>query len=27
VKSFIKNFRSEFVHHIEHKKCLVPDYV
>jgi NADH-quinone oxidoreductase subunit F len=27
VKSFIKHFRSEFVHHIEHKKCLVPDYV
>src|SRR6266705_1664035 len=23
VKSFIKHFRSEFVHHIEHKKCLV----
>ena len=27
VKSFIKHFRDEFVHHIEHKKCLVPDYV
>jgi len=27
VKSFIKHFRSEFVHHIEHKKCLVPDYL
>jgi NADH-quinone oxidoreductase subunit F len=24
VKSFIKHFRSEFVHHIEHKTCLVP---
>jgi NADH-quinone oxidoreductase subunit F len=23
VKSFIKHFRDEFVHHIEHKKCLV----
>jgi NADH-quinone oxidoreductase subunit F len=23
VKSFLKNFRDEFVHHIEHKKCLV----
>jgi NADH-quinone oxidoreductase subunit F len=22
VKSFIKHFRSEFVHHIEHKRCL-----
>jgi NADH-quinone oxidoreductase subunit F len=27
VKSFIKHFRDEFVHHIEQKKCLVPDYV
>jgi NADH-quinone oxidoreductase subunit F len=27
VKSFIKHFRSEFAHHIEHKRCLVPDYV
>ena len=27
VKSFIKHFRDEFVHHIEHKKCLVPDYL
>src|SRR5262249_9445289 len=27
VKSFIKHFREEFVHHIEHKKCLVPDYL
>jgi len=24
VKSFIKHFRAEFVHHIEHKRCLVP---
>jgi len=23
VKSFIKHFRDEFVHHIEHRKCLV----
>ena len=22
VKSFIKHFRDEFVHHIEHKGCL-----
>ena len=27
VKSFIKHFRDEFVHHIEHKRCLVPDYL
>jgi NADH-quinone oxidoreductase subunit F len=27
VKSFIKHFRGEFVHHIEHGKCLVPDYL
>jgi len=27
VKSFIKHFRAEFVHHIEHKQCLVPDYL
>jgi NADH-quinone oxidoreductase subunit F len=27
VKSFIRHFRSEFMHHIEHKRCLVPDYV
>jgi NADH-quinone oxidoreductase subunit F len=27
VKSFIKHFQAEFIHHIEHKKCLVPDYV
>ena len=23
VKSFIKHFRDEFVHHIQHKRCLV----
>jgi NADH-quinone oxidoreductase subunit F len=27
VKSFIQHFRHEFEYHIEHKKCLVPDYV
>ena len=27
VKSFIKHFRSEFEHHIEHKRCSVPEYV
>ena len=23
VKSFLKHYRQEFIHHIEHKKCLV----
>jgi len=27
VRAFIKNFRAEFEHHIEHKRCLVADYV
>jgi NADH-quinone oxidoreductase subunit F len=27
VRAFIKHYRAEFQHHIEHKKCLVPDYV
>ncbi len=27
VKSFIKHFRAEFEHHIEHKTCIVPAYV
>jgi NADH-quinone oxidoreductase subunit F len=27
VKSFIKHFRAEFIHHIEHGKCVVPDYL
>jgi len=27
VRAFIKNFRAEFEYHIEHKHCLVPDYV
>ncbi|MBA3505008.1 MAG: NADH-quinone oxidoreductase subunit F, partial [Betaproteobacteria bacterium] len=26
VKSFIKHFRNEFVHHIDHKRCAVPAY-
>jgi len=26
VKSFIKHFRDEFVHHIDHKQCAVPAY-
>ncbi len=27
VRAFVKHFRSEFEHHIEHKNCLVPEYV
>jgi NADH-quinone oxidoreductase subunit F len=27
VRAFIKHFRDEFVHHIEHGRCTVPDYV
>ena len=27
VKSFIKHFRDEFQHHIDHKQCLVPNYI
>jgi len=27
VRSFVKHFRDEFLHHIDHKQCLVPDYV
>jgi NADH-quinone oxidoreductase subunit F len=27
VRAFIKHYRSEFEYHIEHKKCLVPDYI
>jgi NADH-quinone oxidoreductase subunit F len=27
VRAFVKHFRAEFEHHIEHKRCLVPDYV
>ena len=27
VKSFVRHFRGEFEHHIEHKTCLVPAYV
>jgi len=26
VRSFVKHFRSEFEHHIEHGRCLVADY-
>jgi len=27
VRAFIKHYREEFEHHIEHGKCTVPDYV
>jgi len=27
VRSFVKHFRDEFLHHIDHKQCLVADYV
>jgi len=27
VRAFIKNFRDEFQHHIDHKKCLVAPYI
>jgi NADH-quinone oxidoreductase subunit F len=27
VRAFIKHYRDEFVHHIEHGRCVVPDYV
>jgi NADH-quinone oxidoreductase subunit F len=27
VRAFIKHYRDEFQHHIEHKSCLVPHYI
>ena len=27
VRAFIKHYRDEFIHHIEHKSCVVPAYV
>ncbi|MCX5592116.1 NADH-quinone oxidoreductase subunit NuoF [Alcaligenes endophyticus] len=27
VRSFVKHFRDEFAHHIEHKGCVVPQYL
>jgi NADH-quinone oxidoreductase subunit F len=27
VRAFVKHFRAEFEHHIEHKRCVVPEYV
>jgi NADH-quinone oxidoreductase subunit F len=26
VRAFIKHYRDEFQHHIDHKRCLVPAY-
>ncbi|MEI7678448.1 MAG: NADH-quinone oxidoreductase subunit NuoF [Betaproteobacteria bacterium] len=27
VRAFLKHYRDEFMYHIEHKKCLVPEYI
>jgi len=27
VRSFVKHFRDEFLHHIDHKECVVDEYV
>lgn len=27
VKAFLKHYMNEFVHHVEHKRCVVPAYV
>jgi NADH-quinone oxidoreductase subunit F len=27
VRAFIKHYRDEFIHHIEHKTCMVPAYI
>jgi NADH-quinone oxidoreductase subunit F len=27
VRAFIKHFRKEFEHHVQHKSCVVPEYV
>jgi NADH-quinone oxidoreductase subunit F len=27
VKAFLKHYRAEFEHHVEHKRCVVPAYV
>ena len=27
VRSFVKHFRDEFLHHIDHKQCVVDEYV
>ena len=27
VRAFIKHYRDEFAHHVEHKSCIVPGYI
>ena len=27
VRAFLKHFRDEFQHHIDHQRCVVPPYV
>jgi NADH-quinone oxidoreductase subunit F len=27
VRAFVKHFRDEFQHHIDHGRCVVPPYV
>jgi NADH-quinone oxidoreductase subunit F len=27
VRAFIKHYRDEFAHHIEHRRCVVPPYI
>jgi len=27
VRAFIKHYRDEFAHHVEHKSCIVPEYI
>jgi NADH-quinone oxidoreductase subunit F len=27
VKAFLKHYMNEFVHHVEHKRCVVPNYI
>jgi NADH-quinone oxidoreductase subunit F len=27
VRAFLKHYREEFAHHVEHKSCIVPDYI
>jgi NADH-quinone oxidoreductase subunit F len=27
VRAFLKHYRDEFQHHIDHKKCLVAPYI
>ena len=26
-RAFIKHYRDEFQYHIDHKRCVVPDYI